>query len=249
MLPPSSAEDILSSLDATHASLAARVKAQTSSPPSAPVLQSTPVSISLVSPQPAAPTGGSTVSEAHSKAAMLIRAAEQQRKLAQLLPDEGMQSEMIAEAQAQEAQAQALLAQVAPAPAAATSGSAWQDVSGGCGDPTPPSTLPPPPVGQSPPSDEPVRAVLRRDSGGLFKLLLKESAQGIFIGRLVASDAAGDERAKLREGDVVTSLNGLRPTSMGFEELKMCVCHPLPAAARHPPSASMASHMPSSNHP
>ena len=42
----------------------------------------------------------SATSEARASAQMLIRAAEQQRKLATLLPDEGMKAEMLAEAQA-----------------------------------------------------------------------------------------------------------------------------------------------------
>lgn len=48
-----------------------------------------------------------------------------------------------------------------------------------------------------------VRAVLRRDGRGLFRILFKENSGGIYISKLPFSDAA-DERGLLCEGDYVS---------------------------------------------
>ncbi|KOO23846.1 hypothetical protein Ctob_000777 [Chrysochromulina tobinii] len=230
------------------------------------------------------PDAAASPQAATADIAMLLRAAEQHRKLAQLLPDEDMRREMLAEADKQEAQAQALMRR-----GAAGAGGTWQDLdaqrlSVGPQQPPPPApgvgsfvdrngrvvefqkgpvvepavaSAPPPGVGNfvdrygrvvefhKRPADEPigagsselaasvggapapagstVRAVLRRDSGGLFKLGLREGAGGVLIGRLPLSDAEGDERTRLCEGDLVLAINGLRTNTMSFEQLRSYV--------------------------
>ena len=273
MLPEAS-EDILKTLDATHASL----EQQRACGPAAPPARAT-MDVMLSSPDAAA-----SPQAAAADIAMLLRAAEQHRKLAQLLPDEDMRREMLAEADKQEVQAQALMRR-----GAAGAGGTWQDLdaqrlSVGPQQPPPPApgvgsfvdrngrvvefqkgpvvepavaSAPPPGVGNfvdrygrvvefhKRPADEPigagsselaasaggapapagstVRAVLRRDSGGLFKLGLREGAGGVLIGRLPLSDAEGDERTRLCEGDLVLTINGLRTNTMSFEQLRSYV--------------------------
>ena len=97
--------------------------------------------------------------------------------------------------------------------------------------PPPPPTgyraaaTPPSAAGGAPPAQH-VRAVLRRDSGDQFKLVLRElrteTSSGVSIQRLLESDS-GDERGKLREGDVLRTINGLVPGSMRFDDLKAYV--------------------------
>ena len=283
MLPETSPEEILKTLDATHASL----EQQRACGPAAPPARAT-VDVMLSSPDAAA-----SPQAAAADIAMLLRAAEQHRKLAQLLPADDMRRDMLAEADKQEAHAQALMLR-----GAAGAGGTWQDLgaqqlSVGPQQPPPPAPgvgscvgsfvdrngrvvefqkgpvvepavasaggapAPPPGVGNfvdryghvvefhKRPADEPigagsselaasaggapapigstVSAVLRRDSGGLFKLVLREGAGGVLIGRLPPSDAEGDERTRLCEGDLVLAINGLRTSTMSFEELRSYV--------------------------
>ena len=131
-------------------------------------------------------------------ASALLRAAEQQRRLAQVLPDEAARAEMLSQALEQEAQANAILAKLRTQPLPGAAAGAAHGDAGGCGTAAALSAdvLPEQPLL--------VRAVLRRDSADLFKFVLKESAVGVTISKLVASDAA-DERSMLREGDVRTA--------------------------------------------
>lgn len=59
-----------------------------------------------------------------------------------------------------------------------------------------------------PPASVRVRAVLRRDSKGIFRLVLRDDARGIYIFGIDESDAA-DERERLCEGDYVASIDAL----------------------------------------
>ncbi|EOD39004.1 hypothetical protein EMIHUDRAFT_223852 [Emiliania huxleyi CCMP1516] len=60
---------------------------------------------------------------------------------------------------------------------------------------------------------------LSRDSGGLFRLVLKRAESGeVYIGALLPSDS-GDGRALLREGEVVAAIDGLTAGAAGFEGL------------------------------
>lgn len=184
--------------------------------------------------------GGVAVDQAtQSSAAMLMRAAQQQRRLAELLPDESARAEMLSQAMEQEARAAAILGKVpaatqAATPAAVAAPPPMPSTAPAYAPPPPP---PPPPIAStggpsaggdgdslvSPPASGPVvRATLRRDSGGRFQLLLKQSEQGIYIARLPPSDA-GDDRPLLREGDLLRTVNGLNPQVMHFDDLKAYV--------------------------
>lgn len=52
-----------------------------------------------------------------------------------------------------------------------------------------------------------VRATLRRDSQGLFKMVIKEDVAGLFIASIYPSDA-DDERDRLRMGDRLRAIDG-----------------------------------------
>jgi hypothetical protein len=143
-----------------------------------------------------APTQASSETQAAS-AQMLLRAAEQQRRLAALLPDEKARAEMVQLAEQQESQARTLLASTHAAAASAASTA------------TPATGAAPHPSEDAPPAREDmaaftpaplprVTATLRRDSAQLFKLLLKECPSGVLISKLLPSDS-GDERGQLRE--------------------------------------------------
>ena len=165
------------------------------------------------------PPGPPPDAQQAASAQMLLKAAEQQRRLAAMLPDDG--GEMLALAEQQERQANAILGGTTSQPpppreperVASTAYYAPSDAA-----PPPP---PPPPQPPAPPSH--VTAVLRRDSQQLFKLLLKESPGGVLISRLLPSDAEGDERSKLREGDIVRTINGLGAYEMPIDQLKAYV--------------------------
>lgn len=179
---------ILATLDATHATLENRTKEHAA--PETESAQSTMSSSSEVA------LIARASNQTESSSAILHRAAEQQLKLAQMIPDNEIRAEMLAEAKQQEERAHN------------TSGSRSvvnTSTKQCCTDAVP------------------ARAVLRRDAKGLFKLVLKEGSEGVYIGRLHASDAEGDERALLCEGDVILSINGLQPQSMKFEDLKQYV--------------------------
>ena len=58
-----------------------------------------------------------------------------------------------------------------------------------------------------------VRASLRRDSAGLFRILLREDGRGVYVFGLEESDA-GDDRSLLVEGDYLVSIDGV-PVAAG----------------------------------
>ena len=164
-------------------------------------------------PAEGVPSGGAHAASAE----MLMRAAKQQRRLAEMLPEDDARMEMIALAEQQESQAAKIIGQSGAAePSALPMAPARVDMStytaagaaGGAAEPTPPQTLPH------------VRAVLRRDSANRFKLQLKDSPSGVLISRLLPTDAPDDERSMLREGDLVRTINGIRATDMPIDELK-----------------------------
>jgi len=68
-----------------------------------------------------------------------------------------------------------------------------------------------------------VRATLRRDSGGLFRMVLKRDEAGdVYIGALPPSDAA-DERAYLCAGEYIRSIDGVTAADVGFHGLQQHV--------------------------
>ena len=215
-------------------------------------------------PGPAAMVGSAPAASMDAVTSdMLLRAAQQQRRLASLLPDEAAQADVLALASQQEAQAAAILGGAdATTPAhpwqqqkqletstshhacaanAATAASA-ASANATSADPGLPSAMgisaasayaanasaPLSSCGASA-THAPinyVRAVLRRDSNDLFKLVLREkrteSFAGVVIAQLLESDS-GDERAKLHEGDTLRTVNGLNPSAMRFDDLRAYV--------------------------
>ena len=200
-------DDILATLERTHATLESRVASSTyiAAAPSAESAALTPPS--LTSNRAAASTPSSCAApladgDGSTKVMTLRRAAEQQRKLAQLLPDDTMRDEMLSEARKLDAQADALARPVPPPSASAMS--AWSVPTFEEEAASPAPALPPAPVlpesaptssgwselpaaaascGASVGGASPiVRAVLRRDSAGLFKLVLREAA-GLVVSR------------------------------------------------------------------
>ena len=215
-------------------------------------------------PGPAAMVGSAPAASMDAVTSdMLLRAAQQQRRLASLLPDEAAQADVLALASQQEAQAAAILGGAdattpvhpwqqqkqletstshhACAANAATAASA-ASASATSADPGLPSAMgisaasayaanasaPLSSCGASA-THAPinyVRAVLRRDSNDLFKLVLREkrteSFAGVVIAQLLESDS-GDERAKLHEGDTLRTVNGLNPSAMRFDDLRAYV--------------------------
>ena len=77
------------------------------------------------------------------------------------------------------------------------------------------------------------RATLRRDGHGRFGVALREEDGGVRISSLHASDAAGDERIRLREGDYLYAIDGVRvrsPPSLTASEARHEQAPPTPAA-------------------
>lgn len=85
-------------------------------------------------------------------------------------------------------------------------------------DPEPSLAMPPFPV-SSRFGTSLVRIALRRDSSGMFRLVLKRDAHGdVYIGVLAPSDS-GDERGMAKEGEYVHSIDGMTVADIGFEGL------------------------------
>lgn len=158
----------------------------------------------------------------------LLRAASQQRRLASMLPaGSSARREMEAEAEAQEALAAQLGSQAGPLTGARGEGAAAPRAAGDEGRQCAARV-----VGEASATgggddddDGPpfVRATLRRDGEGRFKLLLREDESGVYIAKLAASDTEGDTRSSLLEGDHIRLINGIAPTSMPMDELKAYV--------------------------
>lgn len=86
-----------------------------------------------------------------------------------------------------------------------------------------------------------VSATIRRDCDGRFKIALREDGGGTFISSLHATDADGDERARLKEGDYLFAIDGARvrsdPARMAVDDSE---AHSATAPAVAPPAARSA---------